>query len=199
MRRFEGGVGGGVAPGSPACVTVTGCPATVSVPTRCVDWTDCPLTALWFACGKNVNVDGEVWWFDRIEFDRCVGAQWPSIFGKRGHVEADIEKDFIDGHEAEWFTALKYMLLSDDRLDRQGGWITIAGRLGTCHAEEIHRIGLRSKGRIRIPAALKCEAKELLKRIGITAESAGLHPREPADDVASSIARKFEEEYPERD
>lgn len=35
MRRFDGG-GGGAPPGSPACVTVTVWPATVSVPTRCV-------------------------------------------------------------------------------------------------------------------------------------------------------------------
>ena len=36
MRRLDGGGGGGVVPGSPACVTVTAWPATVSVPTRCV-------------------------------------------------------------------------------------------------------------------------------------------------------------------
>ncbi len=66
------------------------------VPTRCVDWSDDPLHALFFACTADSQSEGEVWWFDRKEFDDCVKTQWPDLFGKDGHVEADIERDFKD-------------------------------------------------------------------------------------------------------
>lgn len=166
------------------------------VPTRCLDWSYNCLCALYFACAYSQESDGEVWWFDRWQFDRCVAAQWPSLFGKFGYVEDDLERDFIEGKPAiMWFTAFEYMKLPGDRMDRQQAWMTVAGRLGTCHAEEIHRIGLRSKGRLRILAGMKKEAERQLVDLGITRESLGLDP-EPADTVAEKIRDEFNRRFP---
>ena len=166
------------------------------VPTRCVDWSYCPLCALFFACNDDSQSDGEVWWFNRNEFDLCVAAQWPALFGKHGHVEAEIEEDFIAGRESQWLVALNYMLLPDDRLDRQKGWITVAGRLGTCHAEKIHRLGVREKGRLVIRPELKLEAIRELEQLGITSESLGLNRGDAADQIATQIREKFESGFP---
>jgi len=168
------------------------------VPTRCIDWTYDPLCSLLFACEDDSEHDGEVWWFNRTEFDYCVGAQWPALFGKRAHVEDDIEKDFIEGHDGQWFTALNYMLLADDRLDLQRAWITVAGHLGACHAEEIHRLGVRGKGRLVIPAQLKAEAMDLLGQMGITRRSPGFARNEPADLIGAQIEKEFERDFPSK-
>jgi len=166
------------------------------VPTRCVDWSYCPLCALFFACNDDSQTDGEVWWFNRCEFDRCVGDQWLALFGKRGHVEAEIEEDFIAGRDTSWFTALDYMPLPGDRPYRQKAWITVVGRLGTCHAEKIHRLGVRQMGRLGIPAELKLEAIRELEQLSITRESLGSNHGDPADKIAKQITKKFEKDYP---
>ncbi len=169
-----------------------------AVPTRCIDWTGSPLYSLLFACEEDSTCDGEVWWFNRTEFDHCVGAQWPALFGKREHVEDDIERDFIAGSDARWVTGLDYMLLGDDRLDHQRAWITVAGHLGTCHAEEIHRLGVRDKGRLVIPAQLKAEAVALLAQMGVTRESLGFARDDPADKIAARIREEFESKFPSK-
>ena len=169
------------------------------VPTRCLDWSDSPLCAIFFACKGDSSSDGEVWWFNKYEFDLCVAAQWPAIFDKCGHVEPEIEEGFREGHDAQWFTALKYIRLPDDRLDRQEGWITVAGRLGTNHAEKIHRLGVTRKGRLVITLKLKLEAIRGFEQLGMTTESLGLNDGGRADEIATEIREEFEnrfEEYP---
>jgi hypothetical protein len=163
------------------------------VPTRCIDWTSEPLCALLFACEKHPKRNGDVWWFNRTEFDYCVGAQWPRLFGKRAHVVADIEKDFIEGRGAQWITALNYMRLPGDRLDCQKAWITVVGHLGACHAEEIHNLGVREKGRLVIPAKLKANAMGFLRKMGITRESLGFPYKDPADKIAAQLKKEFTE------
>jgi hypothetical protein len=167
-----------------------------TVPTRCVDWTDEPLYSLLFACEADSACNGEVWWFNRTEFHYCVGAQWPALFGKPRHVEDDIEREFIAGTDTRWFTAFRYMSLAGDRLDLQKGWITVGGRLGTCHAEEIHRLGVRGKGRLVIPAHLKAEAMAFLGKMGITRDSLGFAQNDPADRIAERIKEDFERRFP---
>jgi hypothetical protein len=166
------------------------------VPTRCIDWTDEPLHSLLFACEGLCEEDGEVWWFNRTEFDDRVGRQWPALFGKPRHVEDDIEKEFIAEKDARWVTALKYMALAGDRLDLQRGWITVAGWLGTCHAEEIHRLGVRGKGRLVIPARLKAGAMAFLGQMGITRKSLGFAQNDPVDKIAEQIKEEFERDFP---
>jgi len=161
------------------------------VPTRCIDWTGDPLCSLLFACEEHLECDGEVWWFNRKEFDDRVAAQWLPLFQKPAHVEDDIERDFIERGGGVWFTALNYMILADDRLDRQRAWITVAGRLGTDHAAEIHHLGVRKKGRLVIPAQLKAEAMAFLREKGITRESLGFAHDERADRIAAQIKAEF--------
>jgi hypothetical protein len=166
------------------------------VPTRCIDWTYDPLCALLFACETDLTWNGEVWWFNRKEFDHCVGAQWPSLFGKPENVADDIEREFIAGIDGRWFVALDYNLLPGDRLERQKAWITMAGQLGTCHADEIHRLGVRNKGRLVIPDRLKEEAKDFLEQMGRTRKSLGFAHKERANDIAMRIREEFEREFP---
>jgi len=64
------------------------------IPTRGLDWSDNPLVALFFACEGNSTSEGEVWWYNNFEFEVYVGAQWPLLFAKHGHVELEIGKDF---------------------------------------------------------------------------------------------------------
>ena len=164
------------------------------VPTRGLDWSDDPLCALFFAseaAPKSDRCRGEVWWFDNKEFEDCVGCQWPALFSKQGHVEPEIEREFIDGVDGKWFTAMHYERLPGDRLDRQEGWITFSGRLGTCHAQEIHRLGVHGKGRLVIPAEVKLGARRLLERLGKTRESLGLCNGGRADEIARDIREAF--------
>lgn len=167
------------------------------VPTRCVDWTDCPLRALFFACEdlSKCSCDGEVWWFNRPQFERCLRAQWPTMYRKYGHVEADIEKDFIAKRDRSWFTTLYYKLIADDRLDRQNAWITIAGSFGKCHAQEINGLGVSKKGRLVISGALKHDAIRQLAELGITRESLGLCSGDPADEIGKQIKQEFERRF----
>jgi hypothetical protein len=165
------------------------------IDTRCVDWSHCLLCALHFACSAG-DGDAEVWWFDLAEFEQCVGAQWPRLYVKQGHVEADIEQDFIHGKEQPWITALHYMPLSDDRPARQQAWITVCGRFATCHAEEIHRLGVRRKGRLVIPADIKLHAIRALAELGVTRESLGLADADRADGIAKELMAEYGKRYP---
>lgn|GEM_PF-6365290 len=81
--------------------------------------------------------------------------------------------------------------MAGDRLDRQQGWITVAGILRTNHAEKIHRLGVRQKGRLVIPCKLKHEAIRELEQLGITRESLGLSG-DRADEIATEIREQFE-------
>ena len=166
------------------------------VPTRCLDWSYDPLTALYFASQDHSYDDGEVWWFDRAEFDLCVAAQWPRVFGKTGHVEAEVEREFLSGAKGPWFTGLNYMLLPGDRPFRQSAWITIAGCLKTCHAQEIHSLGVRVKGRLVISSKHKPIAIRLLSELGITTESLGIREGDKADLVGREISEAFDREFP---
>ena len=112
------------------------------------------------------------------------------------HVEDDIEEEFIKGKAAQWVTALDYTSLAGDRLDLQKGWITVAGQLGTCHAEEIHRLGVRGKGRLVVPARLKPKALAFLERMGVTRQALGFGPNDHADEIAQKIREEFEGKYP---
>lgn len=169
------------------------------VPTRCLDWSDCPLCALFFACRGDSSKDGEVWWFSKNDFDLCAATQWRAVFDKCGHVEPDIERAFIAGdHPMSWFTAMKYERLPDDRLDRQKGWITFAGQLVTDHAEEIHRLGVTRKGRLLITLKLKLEAIRGFEQLGITSQSLGLNDGGRVDEIATEIRKKFEDKFDKR-
>lgn len=79
-----------------------------SLPTRLLDWTENPLTALWFACQNDVlqNQNGVVWMFDVPEED-VVGVE-----NKQSPFEGKRTKVFKPNHITE-------------RITSQAGWFTV--------------------------------------------------------------------------
>ena len=53
------------------------------LPTRCVDWTSDCLTGLFFACRRDFNEPGVVWWMNNDEFSARLAEQWPTAYGKK--------------------------------------------------------------------------------------------------------------------
>lgn len=143
------------------------------LPTRCVDWTDNGLTALFFACRRDFDEDGVVWWMDNDNFTKALEIQWRRVYGKSGNVEDDIEKDFRDGEEKVVFTRLLYPPFME-RLRLQQAWITFSMKYGVHHDEELSRLGVSYCGRVVVKASVKRALLEELARLGVTGESLGL-------------------------
>jgi len=159
------------------------------LPTRCVDWTRDPLIGLFFACRQSFNGAGVVWWMDNSEFEECVKKQWPKVFGIESNVEDLIEAVFISGERQEWITALHY-LESLKRPTAQKACVTIAGRVGIRHNEQIASLGLRKCGRVRISAGLKKGVLQRLGELGVNGQSLAMgfsHIEDVAHEVAESL------------
>jgi hypothetical protein len=71
------------------------------LPTRCVDWTSNSLIALFFACRRDFENPGVVWWMDYSCFSNALAKQWLKAYGKKKHIEDYFERDFISGKEKE--------------------------------------------------------------------------------------------------
>jgi hypothetical protein len=143
------------------------------LPTRCVDWTFNNLVALFFACQKYPDHPGVIWWMNYNQFSQALAWQWPRVFGKKGHVEDDIEITFRKKTETDVFFRLHYPKWME-RPIKQEAWITMSGKYDVHHDEAIYRLGVRSCGRLIIKPQMKHELLDMLNRWGINKGTLGL-------------------------
>ncbi|MEN6576023.1 MAG: FRG domain-containing protein [Phycisphaerales bacterium] len=159
------------------------------LPVRCVDWTYNPWIGLFFACRRNFDRAGVVWWMDNAEFVGCVATQWPKVFGVANHVEDLIETAFIAGEHQKWITGFHYPPTMERR-KAQEACVTISGRMDVRHDEQIASLGLRRCGRVRIPPGLKTGVLQRLNDLGVNGRSLAMgfsHVEDVARDVAASL------------
>jgi len=159
------------------------------LPTRCVDWTSDCLTGLFFACRRDFNKTGIVWWMDYDDFSVHLAAQWWSAYRKYERIEDDFERDFIDGKEQGVFVRLHYPPWME-RPTRQNAWTTLAGQYDVRHDEAIHRLGVRNFGRLIINPPLKRDLLTMLSRLGISGASLGLGDA-CVETIAADVARRL--------
>jgi hypothetical protein len=143
------------------------------LPTRCVDWTSDYLTGLFFACRRDFDKPGVVWWMNYDKFSACLKEQWLRVYGKEENIEDDFERDFQDGRERGVLIRLHYPDWME-RPTKQKAWITLAHQYDVHHDEAIHRLGVRMCGRVIVNPAFKHDLLNMLSRLGVNGASLGL-------------------------
>jgi hypothetical protein len=159
------------------------------LPTRCVDWTSDPLIALFFACRRDFENQGVVWWMDNNDFSNALAKQWPTAYGKNENIEDDFERDFINGNEKDILIRFYYPQWME-RPKKQGAWITLSGQYNVHHDEAIHRLGVQNCGRFIISPQMKKELLNKLSRLGINGASLGIGDL-CVETIAADVAGSF--------
>ena len=124
-----------------------------TLPTRLLDWTENPLTALWFACQHDnpKDVNGVVWMFDVPEVDVV------SVQNKQSPFDGNRTRVFKPNHiteritsQAGWFTVHKY-------IDENKKFISL----------ENNKIYSSELTKFIIPSKLFAECRVKLSKMGI--------------------------------
>ena len=143
------------------------------LPTRCVDWTSDPLIALFFACRRDFEEPGVVWWMDYNDFSGAITMQWQNAYGKNEYVADDFEQDFTQGNNREILIRFHYLCLVE-RPKKQKAHIILSGQYDVHHDEAIHRLGVKKCGRLIISPQMKSELLNKLNRLGINGATLGI-------------------------
>ena len=158
------------------------------LPTRCVDWTSNPLIALFFACRRDFENPGVVWWMDYDAFSYAIATQWIPFYGKKEFVEDDFEQDFTGGREKNILIRFHYPNWME-RPKKQSAHIRLSGQYDVHHDEAIHRLGVRKCGRVIISPQTKSDLLSKLDRCGINSETLGIGDSS-VETIATDIANK---------
>jgi hypothetical protein len=159
------------------------------LPTRSIDWTFNCLTALFFACRRDFNEPGVIWWMSYDDFSAHLAGQWPTAYGRTEDIADDFERDFIAGTEKGVLSSFFYPPWME-RPRKQEAWITLADQYAICHAEKIHGLGVRDCGRLIVTPVLKRGLLTELSRLGISGTSLGLGDA-CVEMIAEDVAQKF--------
>lgn len=159
------------------------------LPTRCVDWTTDSLIALFFACRRDFENPGVVWWMDYKDFSDALAKQWPTAYRKKEDIADYFEQDFIDGEEKGILIRFHYINWMG-RPTKQKALITMSDRYDVRHDEEIHRLGVRKCGRFIISPQMKLDLLKKLNRWGINCASLGIGDS-CVETIAADIAKRL--------
>ncbi len=143
------------------------------LPTRCVDWTSDFLIALFFACRRDFEKPGVVWWMDYNDFSYAIAAQWPPVYGKNENIEDDFEQDFTKGNDKKVLIRFHYRCLLE-RPRKQKAHIIMSGQYDVHHDEAIHLLRVQNFGRFIISSEMKLELLNKLSRLGINGATLGI-------------------------
>lgn len=95
------------------------------VPTRFLDFTNNPLTALYFSCKDNTSTDGAVWLLHAINYEKFLGKTVTIPNGKRIR---DIISELIN-HESDVEYPIIYTpYYADPRMSAQGSYFMVWGK-----------------------------------------------------------------------
>ena len=159
------------------------------LPTRCVDWTSDPLIALFFACRRDFEEPGVVWWMDYDVFSYALAKQWPLFYGKKENIEDDFEKDFTNGVNKEILIRFHYGCLVE-RPIKQKAHIIMSGQYDVHHDKAIHRLGVQKCGRFIIKPQMKTDLLNKLNRWGINGATLGIGDS-CVEIIADDVAKQF--------
>jgi len=159
------------------------------LPTRCVDWTSDPLIALFFACRRDFDSPGVVWWMESENFSYAIASQWMPFYGKKENIEDDFERDFVNGNNKNILIRFRYPEWLE-RPTKQKAWIIMSGQYDVNHAEAIHRLGVRKCGRFIINPQMKPFIFNKLDQWGINGATLGIYDS-CVEKIADEIAGRF--------